>query len=160
MCSFHEDDHSEGSCSDKKSVVGSVCNRALDVASSAQGQPRDTDDDEDVASDEASSFGDVLNMYQCLQTTQKTNTDKQPQKKNDRYTLRNKGAPLTLGEAKQKLELLRKVDPPAVQKQKTQSKPKKITTDKSTSMSSKLQNTPSNNTNTSLTPDISVSLPP
>lgn len=61
---------------------------------------------------------------------------------------------------KQKLELLRKVDAPALQKQKTQSKPGKTATNKSISMSIGLQNTSSNNMNTSLTPDTSVILPP
>lgn len=41
----------------------------------------------------------------------KMNTKKQPTKKNDRYNLRSKGAPLTLGEAQEKMGLLsRKVD--------------------------------------------------
>jgi len=56
--------------------------------------------------------------------------------------------------------MLRKVDPAAIQKQKTESKPEKIVVDKSTSMSSKLKNILLNNMNSSLTPDTSVSLPP
>lgn len=59
----------------------------------------------------------------------------------------------------QRLELLRKVDPPTIQKQKTQSKLGKTVGEKSMSMSSKLQNTPLDNMNTSLTSDISVILP-
>ena len=54
---------------------------------------------------------------------------------------------------------MRKVDPRAVPNQKAQSKLGKTTENKSTSMSSKLQNTLPDYTNTSLTVDTSVSLP-
>lgn len=63
-----------------------------------QEHSEDTDDDEEVALDEPSSSGNVVNAYQCLQSRSKMNTKKWPQKKNDRYNLRSKGAPLTLGE--------------------------------------------------------------
>ena len=56
--------------------------------------------------------------------------------------------------------LMRKVDTPATPKKKTQSNSEKTTMDKSTSMSNKLQNTLSDNTNICSTPDTSVSLPP
>jgi len=55
---------------------------------------------------------------------------------------------------------MRKVDPPAIPKQKTKIKPGKVAKDNSMSMSNKLQNTPANNTITSLTYDTTVSLPP
>lgn len=56
--------------------------------------------------------------------------------------------------------LIKKVDPLAVPRQKTQSKFGKTTTYKTTSMSSKLQNTLPNNTDIYSNPNISVSLPP
>ncbi len=96
-----------------------------------------------------------------LQAMPKTNTEKQPQKKNDHYNLKSKGVPLTLGEAQEKMRLfLRKGDPPTTPKQKTHNKSGKTTMDKSTSMSNKLQNTPLENTNISPTPNTSVILPP
>jgi len=55
--------------------------------------------------------------------------------------------------------LIRKVDPPAAPKQKTQDKCKKTTASRSTSMRSKLQNIPSENTNIYSTPDTSLILP-
>jgi len=46
-----------------------------------QVQPKDEDDEEDVASDETPSFGHVVNMYQCLNVAQKkTTTEKEPPK--------------------------------------------------------------------------------
>lgn len=89
------------------------------------------------------------------------NTEKQPPKQNDRYNLRSKGSHLTLGEAQENMKLLlKKVDPLATPKQKTQNESRKTVADKSTSMSSKLQNTPPDNTNISPTPNTSVILPP
>ena len=77
-----------------------------------QEQPEDTDDSEEFALDETPSFVHVVNTYQCLQVISKTNTDKQPQKKNGHYNLRSKGAPSTLGEMKEKVrQLIKKVDP-------------------------------------------------
>lgn len=126
-----------------------------------QEQLEDTNDDEEVAPDEPSSSGHVVNTYQCSQEMPKMNTKKQPQKKNDHYNLRSKWAPLTLGEAQENMRLLmRKVDPLATPKQKTQSKSQKIVADKSMSMSSKLQNTPPDNMDIRSTPDTSVRLPP
>jgi len=43
-----------------------------------QEQPEDTDNDKEVAIDEASSFGHVVSAYQCSQEMSKTNTEKQP----------------------------------------------------------------------------------
>ena len=101
-----------------------------------QEQLEDTNNDEGVASDEASRYGHVVNTYQCSQARPKEKTKTQPQKKNDRYNLRSKGAPLTLGEAQENMRLLlRKVDPPLTPKLKTQNKFGKTTADKSTSMS-------------------------
>jgi len=64
-----------------------------------------------------------------------------------------------IGEMNKRLELLRKFDPPAIQKHKSQTNPRKTTANKSTSMSIKLHNTPPDSTNMSLTSDILVSLP-
>lgn len=80
---------------------------------------------------------------------------------NDHYNIRSKGDPPTLGEMQEKLRLLmRKVDPLAAPKKKTQNKSRKIAANKSTSMRNKLQNTLSNNTNIHPTSNASVSLPP
>jgi len=57
------------------------------------------DNDEGLAPGEASSSGHVVNMYPCSQAALKMKTEKKPPKQNDRYNLRSKGAPLTLGEA-------------------------------------------------------------
>ena len=104
----------------------------------------DIDNDEDDAPNEASSFGHAVNMYQCSQAM-----------------IRTKGAPITVLEVQEKMRLLlRKVDPPAAPKQKTQGKSKKMVLDKSMSMRNKLRNTPLDNTNISLTLGTSVSLPP
>lgn len=98
-----------------------------------------------------------MNVYQCSQM----NTKKQTQKKTDHYNIRSKGALPTLGEMQENIRMLiRKVDPLVILKQKTQSKPGKIAKNKSTSMSSNLQNTPLDNTNIRSTLDTSVSLPP
>ena len=84
---------------------------------SMQEQPEDIDNDEGIALDEASSSGHVVNTYQCSQAMLKMNTKKQPQNKNDRYNLRCKGDPPTLGEVQEKVSLiLRKVDPPVAPK--------------------------------------------
>lgn len=126
-----------------------------------QEQSRDVNNDEDVSPGEPSSSRHVVNMYQCLQAGLETNTEKQPQKPDARYNLRSKGAPPTVGEMEEKVRLLmRKVDPPVVRKQKTQSEPRKTATDMSMFMSSKLKNTPPDNTNISRTPDTRVSPPP
>ena len=45
----------------------------------------ETDNDEEVAPNEAPGSGHVVNAYQCSQVVSKTNTEKQPQKKNDHY---------------------------------------------------------------------------
>ena len=125
------------------------------------GAAKDTDDDEEVAPNEPSSYGHVVNVYQCSQTMSKTNTKKQPQKQIDRYKLRSKGAPPTLGEIQENMRLLmRKANPPAAPKQKTQNKFGNTTVDKSTSMNNKLQNTPPDNMNIRSTPNTSVGLPP
>ena len=100
-------------------------------------------------------------MYQFSQVVSKANTEKQPSKQNNHYNIRSKGDPLTLGEAQEKMRLmLRKVDPPATPKQKTQNKIGKTTADKSTSMSSKLENTLPNNMNIGSSLDTSMILPP
>lgn len=112
-----------------------------------------------VAPNETRSIGQVINMHQCSQVAEKSNTKKQPQKKNDRYSLRIQRPPPTFGEIQEKLELFRKVDPPAIQKQKKQIKPWNTVVNKSMSMSSKLQNTPPDNTNTNLIPNTLVILP-
>jgi len=79
----------------------------------------------------------------------KKNTEKQPRNKIGHYNLRSKEAPHTLGEMQENIRLLiRKVDPLATPKQKTQRNFGKIAMEKITSMSSKLQNTPSDNMNT------------
>lgn len=57
------------------------------------------DNDECVAPGEASSSEHVVNMYLCSQAALKMKTEKKPPRKNDRYNLRSKGVPLTLGEA-------------------------------------------------------------
>jgi len=89
------------------------------------------------------------------------NIEKQPQKKNDCYHLRSKGAPPTLEEMQEKVrQLIKKTDPPAASKQQTQSKSRKTSVDKSTSIGNKLQNTPSDSTNIHSTPDSLMSLPP
>jgi len=88
------------------------------------------------------------------------NTGKQPQKKNDHYNLKSKGAPPTLGKMQEKMrQLMRKANPLATWKQETLSKSGKTAADKSTSMRSKLQNTPLDNTNIHSTPDTSVIQP-
>jgi len=85
-----------------------------------QEQLKDINDDEEVVVDEASSFGHVVNTYQCSQVMSKTNTEKKPQNKSNCYNIRSKGAPPTLGEMQEKMRLLmRKVDPPTALKQKT-----------------------------------------
>jgi len=56
--------------------------------------------------------------------------------------------------------LVTKDDPPATLKQKTKNKFEETASDKNTSMSSKLQNTRSDEKNIHSTPDILVSLPP
>lgn len=49
--------------------------------SSEQVQSKDEDDEEDVASNEALSFGHVVNMYEFLNVAQKkTTTEKEPPK--------------------------------------------------------------------------------
>lgn len=51
--------------------------------SSEKVQLEDEDKEEDATSDEAPSFGHVVNMYQCLYATQKKKTtEKEPPKKN------------------------------------------------------------------------------
>jgi len=86
---------------------------------------------------------------------------KQPQKKNDRYNIRSKGAPPTLGEMQEKVrQLIKKVDPSAASKQQTQRKSGKTSVDKSASMSSKLHKTPPDITDIHSTMDTPVSLPP
>ena len=88
-----------------------------------------------------------------------TNIEKQPQKKNDRYNLRSKGSLPTLGEIKEKTRfLMRKVDPLVTPKQKIQNKSGKIAVNKNISMSNKMKNTLSDNTNIRSTPDTSISL--
>ncbi len=57
-------------------------------------------------------------------------------------------------------QLIKKVDPPAASKQPTQSKFRKTTANKSTSIGSKLQKNPPDITSICSTPDTSVSLPP
>lgn len=81
--SFHEEFHLENSCSDWKRVVTSVCTHTLDADGNVQEQPEDTDDNEEFASDEAPSSKHVVNTDQCSQVVSKTNTEKQPHKKND-----------------------------------------------------------------------------
>lgn len=59
---------------------------------------QDTNDDEEVAPDETQSSGNVMKAYKCWQVISKMNIEKHPQKQNDHYNLRSKGAPPTLGE--------------------------------------------------------------
>lgn len=110
----------------------------------------DEDDKEDVASDEAPSFGHVVKTYQCLNTSQKkTTTEKEPPKQKGQYNLRSQGAPTMIEISKQKFkQMIRKVDPPTSSTQKTQRKSGKIASTKDTSSNS-LQSTPSDSTNTS-----------
>jgi len=58
-------------------------------------QPKEEDEDEDVASDEAPSSGHVINMYQYLNATQKKKTiKKEPPKHNrHRYNFRSQRDP-------------------------------------------------------------------
>lgn len=97
LCSIHEERHLENSCSDWKKFFSSICSHKLNVERNMQEKLEDTSNDEDVAPDETSSYGHVVNAYQCSQVILKTNTKKQPQKKNDHYNIRIKGAPHTLG---------------------------------------------------------------
>lgn len=128
------------------------------IMSNAQGQLGDIDGDKFVALDEASSIRQVV---KCISTRKQyiRQTSKETPKKMVVINLRSQGAPRTLGEMQQRLELLRMVDPPAIQKKKTQSKPKRIAVDKNKSMRKKLQNTLLDNTNTNLTSNIWVILP-
>jgi len=73
----------------------------------------DIDDDEEVAPNEQSSSGSWVNVYQCSQAMPKTNTEKQLQKKNDRYNIRSKGASMTLREAQEKMRLVMTKDDPS-----------------------------------------------
>jgi len=126
-----------------------------------QEQLEDTDNDKEVSPDEPSRSGHIVKAYQCLQMMSKMNNKKQAQKQTNHYNLRSKGVPPTLREKQENIRLLiRKTDPPAAPKQKTQRKSRKRTEEKRTSVSRKLQNTPSDNTNTRFTLDIAVSLPP
>jgi len=75
-CSFHEEFHPENSCLDWKRVVTSVYTHTVDVDGDKQEQPKDTDDNEEVAPDEAPSSGHVVNVYECSQVVLKTNTEK------------------------------------------------------------------------------------
>ena len=125
-----------------------------------QEQLEDTDDDEEDALDETSSVGHVVNAYQWLQVMSKTNTEKKSQKKNDRYNIKSKGDPPTLGEMQEKVRvLIKKAGPPATPRQKTQSKFGKTVADNTTSKSFKLQNTSPDNTDIHSILDTSVSLP-
>lgn len=75
------------------------------------------------------------------------------------YNLRSQGAPTLIDIPKEKLmQMFTKVGPPVPSRQKTQNKSRKIAPTKDISMSSSLENTPLDSTNTSLPPDISVSL--
>lgn len=88
-----------------------------------QNQLEYTDNDEEVAPDEPSSSRHVVNAYQCSQMMSKMKTKKYPQNKTDHYNMRSKGAPPTLREMQEKIRLLiRKTNPPAAPKQKTQRK--------------------------------------
>lgn len=98
FCLFHEDNHPEGFCLEWKRVANLVCNRALNVVISMQFHPRDTNDDEDVAPDEAPNTRKVINIYQCPQAAQTMNTKKQPQKQTGRYNLMSQGTPPTFQE--------------------------------------------------------------
>ena len=116
--SFHEEFHPKNSCSYWKQVVTFVCNHTLDVNGDIQEKPKDTNDNEEVAPDEAPSSGHVVNAYQCLQVVSKTKIEKQPQKKNGRYNLRSKGDPPTLEEMQENVrQLINKSDPLAASKQ-------------------------------------------
>lgn len=55
-----------------------VCSHTFDVEKSMQEQLEDKDNDKVFAPDEASSYGHVVNMYQCSQATLKSNIEKQP----------------------------------------------------------------------------------
>lgn len=79
-------------------------------------------------------------LWTCINTRKKhrrKNPRSSPKRKMIFYNIRSKRNSPTLGEMKQKLKLLRKVDPLAVQRQKTKSKPEKIMVEKSTSMRKK-----------------------
>jgi len=87
-------------------------------------QPDDRDYDKGIAPIEASSSRHVVNAYQCSQAMPKTNTEKHPQRQNDRYNLRSKGAQPTLREMKEKITLLmRKVDSPSPQSRQHKTSP-------------------------------------
>ena len=97
--SFHKEHQLDKSCSYGKRVARSVCSHTFDAENDMQEELENIDNDEGIAPNKASISGHVVNVYQCLQATLKTNTYKQPPNKNDCYNLRSKGAPLTLGEA-------------------------------------------------------------
>ena len=63
FCSFHEEHHPENSCSDWKRVTSYVYSHTLDVGNSRQENLEDTNDEEEVAPNEPSSFGHVVNVY-------------------------------------------------------------------------------------------------
>jgi len=64
-----------------------------------------------------------------LASNAKTNTEKQPPRQTNCYNLRSKGAPLTLGEVQENMRLMmRKANPLAAPKQKTQDKSRKTVT--------------------------------
>ena len=99
-------------------------------------------------------------MYQCLNVSQnKITIEKDPPKHNSRYNLRIQRALALIKILNKKFnQLLRTIDPLASSTWKTQSKSKKIATRKDSSMSSKIQDTPPDRTNTSLPRENSVSL--
>lgn len=65
-----------------------------------QKKSEDKDYDKGIGPIEASSFGHVVNAYQCSQAVPKTNTEKHPPRQNDHYNLRSKGA-YTWGNARE-----------------------------------------------------------
>lgn len=66
--SFHEERHLERTFIEWKWVADSMCNNLKNVVNNAQCQPKEEDDDEDVASDEALGTKKLINMYQCSHT--------------------------------------------------------------------------------------------
>jgi len=76
--SFHEEFHPKKSCSDWKRIATSACSHILSENGDIQGKPKDTNDNKEVAPDEAPIYGHVVNAFQCLQVVSKMNIEKNP----------------------------------------------------------------------------------
>lgn len=135
FCMIHEEQNSEKSYAEWNRIMGTMASRMNDhFTASEKVQLEDEDYEEDAASNESPSFGHVVNMYQCLNVSQKkTTTEKEPQKQNSRYNLRIQGAPTVIEILKDKFkQVLRILDAPTSLTQKTQRKFGKTTTTKET----------------------------